>query len=177
VSYSPVPEPPPSPSYEPGIPPVYSYGAEPPLDRPHYGIGPVDAVRRGFRKYATFAGRASRSEFWWWELFVVAGYVVFGLGAFAVGTATSPNGGRDPGSLGIVLALVLVIFMLGILVPTIAVSVRRLHDAGYSGWLYLLVLVPYLGGLIVLVFCALRSSPAGLRYDQQPARTPLYPPR
>jgi hypothetical protein len=41
----------------------------PPLDLPHYGIGFVDAVKRGFKKYATFKGRASRSEYWWWTLF------------------------------------------------------------------------------------------------------------
>ena len=27
------------------------------------------AIRAGFSKYATFSGRASRSEFWWWYLF------------------------------------------------------------------------------------------------------------
>ena len=40
----------------------------PPLDWPHYGIGFLPAVKRAFQKYATFSGRASRSEFWWWVL-------------------------------------------------------------------------------------------------------------
>jgi hypothetical protein len=39
--------------------------AEPPLNMPWYGIGIVDAVKRFFKKYATFNGRASRGEFWW----------------------------------------------------------------------------------------------------------------
>jgi len=39
------------------------------LDMPYYGIGFIDAIKRGFRKYATFSGRASRSEYWWWALF------------------------------------------------------------------------------------------------------------
>lgn len=34
----------------------------PTLDQPHYRIGPFAAVGRAFKKYATFAGRASRSE-------------------------------------------------------------------------------------------------------------------
>lgn len=28
-----------------------------------------EAIKAGFSKYATFSGRASRSEFWWWYLF------------------------------------------------------------------------------------------------------------
>ena len=36
-----------------------------PLDQPHRGITLVGAVKRFVRKYATFEGRASRSEFWW----------------------------------------------------------------------------------------------------------------
>ena len=31
----------------------------------------VDAVKRGFRRYAVFAGRATRAEYWWWVLFTV----------------------------------------------------------------------------------------------------------
>ena len=60
--------------------------------RPYYGIGFVDAVKRGFKKYATFTGRASRSEYWWWALFTFTGYLVLGLLAFALGTATSRDG-------------------------------------------------------------------------------------
>ena len=39
-----------------------------PSDRPLYGAGFGQAVRRFWSKYATFSGRASRSEFWWWQL-------------------------------------------------------------------------------------------------------------
>ena len=31
----------------------------------------VEAIKSGFRKYATFSGRATRSEYWWWTLFTV----------------------------------------------------------------------------------------------------------
>jgi len=30
-----------------------------------------NAVKSGFRNYANFKGRATRSEFWWWTLFTV----------------------------------------------------------------------------------------------------------
>jgi uncharacterized membrane protein YhaH (DUF805 family) len=136
-------------SYQP-----YSSGtsqASPPLDLPYYGIGLVDAVKRGFKKYATFKGRASRSEYWWWTLFTFLAYLVLGLLTYAVGVATSRDGGRTPGALAIPLIILLMVFFLGILLPTLALTVRRLHDTGYSGLLALLLLLPYLGSLIILI--------------------------
>jgi uncharacterized membrane protein YhaH (DUF805 family) len=150
--------------------------APPSLDLPYYGIGFVDAVKRGFKKYATFTGRASRSEYWWWALFTFLGYLVLGLLAFAVGTATSRDGGRTPGALAIPLIILFAVFLLGILIPTLALTVRRLHDAGYSGLLALLFLLPYLGGLIIMIFALLPSSPAGAKYDRIPATSAPYNP-
>ena len=140
----------------------------PPLELPHYGISFGGAIARGFKKYATFAGRASRSEYWWWTLFTFLTYLVLGLVAFAVGTATSRDGGRTPGLLAIPLIIVFAAFFLGIIVPTLALIVRRLHDAGYSGLFALLLLIPYLGGLVIMIFALLPSSPAGGIYDPRP---------
>ena len=36
------------------------------LRDPFYGAPFVEAVRRFWRKYTVFTGRASRAEFWWW---------------------------------------------------------------------------------------------------------------
>src|SRR5215218_7058718 len=100
----------------------------------------------GFKKYATFTGRASRSEYWWWTLFTFVIYLVLGLVTFAVGMATSRDGGRTPGLLAMPLLILFTVIFLGILLPTLAVTVRRLHDGGYSGLVALLFLLPYLGG-------------------------------
>jgi uncharacterized membrane protein YhaH (DUF805 family) len=166
-------------SYQP-YPTGTAQASPPPLDLPHYGIGFVDAVKRGFKKYATFQGCASRSEYWWWTLFTFVTYLVLGLLTFAVGTATSRDGGRTPGALAIPLIILLVAFFLGILLPTLALTVRRLHDAGYSGLLALLLLLPYLGSLIILIFALLPSSPAGAKYNPIPASPTFhntYPPQ
>ena len=119
--------------------------ATPPLEMPYYGIGFVDAIKRGFKKYATFSGRASRSEYWWWYLFTFLVYLVLGVPLYVVGIATSRDGGRTPGTLAIPLIILLTVFALGIIVPSLALTVRRLHDAGYSGLLALLLLIPYVG--------------------------------
>ena len=151
-------------SYQP-YPSNTAQPSPPPLDLPDYGIGFVDAVKRGFKKYATFTGRASRGEYWWWFLFTFTGYLVLGLLAFIVGTATSRDGGRTPGLLALPLIILFAVFLFGILIPTLAVTVRRLHDAGFSGWLALLLLIPYLGSLIMMIFALLPSSSAGVKYD------------
>ena len=71
-----------------------------------------ESVRVCFSKYADFSGRASRSEYWWFFLFIVL-----------VGTATS-----------FVSDYVSAIFLLGTLLPSLAAATRRLHDTQRSGW-------------------------------------------
>jgi len=77
-----------------------------------------------FRNYAVFRGRASRAEFWTFQIFLlvvaVALSAVEGRGIIA---------GQDPTE-----SVLFDVFLLTILVPTIAVSTRRLHDIGRSGW-------------------------------------------
>jgi uncharacterized membrane protein YhaH (DUF805 family) len=155
-------------SYQPQ-PSDTAAAAAPPLDQPHYGIGFGGAVARGFKKYATFAGRASRSEYWWWALFTFITYLVLGLATYALGIATSRDGGRTPGLLALPLIILFAVFFLGIIVPTLALTVRRLHDAGYSVLFALLLLVPYVGSLIIMIFALLPSSPAGAMYNPIPA--------
>ena len=117
------------------MPPAYNGPAqaqgEPTIDQPYYGIGLFGAVARFFRKYATFSGRASRSEFWWPTLMM--GIVETVLGALAVAS--------EIGLVGTVQG----ILSLALLVPSLAVSVRRLHDINLNGaWL-----IPF-AGLTVL---------------------------
>jgi uncharacterized membrane protein YhaH (DUF805 family) len=42
-------------------------------------MGFQDAVRSVFSKYVTISGRATRSEYWWWVLFVVLAQIVLGI--------------------------------------------------------------------------------------------------
>jgi uncharacterized membrane protein YhaH (DUF805 family) len=139
--------------------------APPPLEWPHYGIGFGGAVRRGFTKYATFSGRASRSEYWWWALFTTVVFLALGIPALVLGSTTSPDGGATPGPAGVPFLVAIGLFYLTVLVPSVALSVRRLHDVGLSGWLVLLGLIPSAGGLVLLIFAVLPPSPAGAKYD------------
>jgi uncharacterized membrane protein YhaH (DUF805 family) len=140
-------------------------GGEPPLWAPFYGAPLPVAVKRFFKKYATFSGRASRSEFWWWALVSFAVSTVFNIISAATTTASSLDSTPALG-IGTILALV---WGLATLVPSLALVVRRLHDGGFSGLLALLLLVPFAGAVAVLVLTILPSKPEGQKYDQPTA--------
>lgn len=116
----------------------------------------IDAISICFKKYVTFSGRATRSEYWFFFLFVMIGSFACGMvdGLIAAGSQSAA------GSVGIVGGL----FTLAILLPSISVAVRRLHDTGRSGWMYWIALIPLVGGIILLVFFCQRSEPNYNRY-------------
>jgi uncharacterized membrane protein YhaH (DUF805 family) len=114
------------------------------------------AVRSAFRNYATFSGRALRSEFWWFQLFIIA----VNVGLFAVAGLLGQRG-------GVLAFLALVLFDLAALLPYLAVQVRRLHDTDHSGWWLLLSLIP-VAELILLIFYCLEGTRGTNRYGPSP---------
>jgi uncharacterized membrane protein YhaH (DUF805 family) len=148
--------------------PGASYGPVP-LWAPLYGASLPEAVSRFFKKYATFSGRASRSEYWWWTLVSALVSIVlniFTLVAGSAGATLRPDGTSVPGP-GYVVGLILsVIISLAIFVPSLALCVRRLHDTNMSGWMYLLILIPLVGPILIVIFMATGSKPEGQRFDQ-----------
>ncbi|AWB94632.1 DUF805 domain-containing protein [Agromyces badenianii] len=140
-----------------------------PLSAPLYGASFGQAISRFFKKYATFSGRASRSEFWWWFLIntIVAG-VLYGIAAAAgaAGSTVSDNGMIVPGPGFAVAVIPYSIWALATFIPWLALAWRRLHDTNRSGGWYFIGLVPFIGGIILLVFFLLPSDPAGARFDR-----------
>jgi uncharacterized membrane protein YhaH (DUF805 family) len=88
------------------------------------------------KKYADFEGAATRSEFWWFILFI------------AVVDALLSLVGRP----------LVAIFGLGMLVPYFAAGARRLHDTGRSGLWWLIGLVPVIGTIVLIVFFTQRGK-------------------
>lgn len=100
-----------------------------------------DAIIICFRKYITFSGRASRSEYWWFVLFCM-------LGAFAAGmveTTINRMSGTPGGPTLLSGAFNLVTF-----IPNLSVGWRRMHDTGRSG-LYLFYPLIAMIGLAMFV--------------------------
>jgi uncharacterized membrane protein YhaH (DUF805 family) len=86
------------------------------------------AISTCFSKYATFTGRASRPEFWWFFLFQILISIVASMFGEVVNGLVS----------------------LALLLPALAVGARRLHDIGKSGWWQLIALT--IIGLLVLIY-------------------------
>jgi uncharacterized membrane protein YhaH (DUF805 family) len=142
-------------------------GGEPPLWAPYYGAPFPVAVKRFFKKYTVFSGRASRSEYWWWALVSAVVGILLNNIVGAGSTATTSTGLSSSPGPGATFGFILVgIWSLATIIPSLALAVRRLHDGNFSGWLLLLALVPFLGTLAVLIFMILPSNPAGQRFDQ-----------
>lgn len=129
------------------------------------------AVRSCLTNYARFKGRASRSEFWLWNLAVIlSGFIVLVVTAGFISEVDEDAG-----------FAVWVLFQVAVLVPSTAVLVRRLHDTDRSGhWLWI-ALVP-LASIALLVFAILPGTPGPNRFgvpsepvDRQPKR-PTVPP-
>tara|TARA_B100000035_G_scaffold299897_1_gene294993 strand:+ start:1018 stop:1890 length:873 start_codon:yes stop_codon:yes gene_type:complete len=103
------------------------------------GLNLPEAVKICFKKYFDFKGRASRSEYWYFVLFVVIGYAI-GFGLIFIAEQ---------------LFWLLAIFIIAIIIPWISVGVRRLHDINKSGWL---IALPLPAGVIEVIFSLNRQT-------------------
>ena len=73
------------------------------------------------KNYATFSGRARRSEYWYFALFHTIFFIAISLVGELLGYP-----------------LLSTIYQVAFLIPYLAVGVRRMHDVGKSGWFLLI---------------------------------------
>ena len=129
-------------------------------------MGLVEAVKSVFGNYATFSGRARRSEYWFFYLFNLINVFVFMIVASIIGAIF---GGGKGAAGGLAVGYVLyILYGLAAFIPSLAVAVRRLHDTNRSGWNLLWCLLPFVGGIVVLVFMVMDSTPGENQYGANP---------
>ena len=126
----------------------------------------MDLMLQPLRRYADFNGRARRSEYWLFALFVALVQMATGILSWFVGGDLSEDAFATPASA--IIALLYFGFCLYIFVPSVAVSFRRLHDSGRTAWWMLLVLIPILGHLVLLIFMILDGTPGANRFGDDP---------
>lgn len=119
------------------------------------------AIESGFRNYFGFSGRAPRSEYWWWQLFVVLLIGSAFLLDAQMGWVIDPEREDAPGWAASLASLALFF-------PNLAMAVRRLHDRDRSGWWILIGVIPLIGGLILLVWYLSRGTPGDNRFGPDP---------
>lgn len=122
-------------------------------------MGFPEAIKTGLNNFFNPYGRSSRSEFWWYALFLyIIGGVLGWFGGFSM------RGGIEQTWLGILFEI-----FSGVLAASlICASIRRLHDAGKSGWNVCWYFLPLIGLIIVIVMLCQPSVPGDDKYGRQP---------
>ncbi|MBI1208480.1 MAG: DUF805 domain-containing protein [Azospirillum sp.] len=115
-----------------------------------YPVSFSEAIKICLGKYATFTGRASRSEFWYFYLF----YILVYIGACVIDAALGAP-------------VLSTIVSLGLLLPVLAAQVRRLHDTGRSGW-WILIVLTIIGGVVLLIWYCQKSSTLDNQHGDAP---------
>jgi uncharacterized membrane protein YhaH (DUF805 family) len=126
-------------------------------------------------RYATFTGRARRSEYWIFTLVSAAialALAVVDALVFGTGSVTALSGGGSV-SAAVSIGVLSTIYSLAVLLPGLAVTVRRLHDTDRSGWWVLVALVPFVGGIVLLVLLVLEGTRGPNLHGADPKAVPV----
>jgi uncharacterized membrane protein YhaH (DUF805 family) len=110
----------------------------------------AEAIASGLSHYVAFSGRASRSEFWFWYLFVLVLSIVGGILDLMI----------DMQVVGPIIAL-------GLLLPGISMNIRRLHDIDRSGW-WCLIAFTGIGVILLLVWACMKGTSGTNSYGSDP---------
>ena len=108
-----------------------------------------DSIKLGFSNYVNFTGRACRSEFWYWFLFVFIISLVTAIIDRVIGASVTGT-----------------IWSLAVLLPNIAIIVRRLHDTDRSGWWALLWFIVIIGWIILIIWWCSKGTDGPNRFGQ-----------
>ena len=110
-----------------------------------------ESVSTCIKKYFVFEGRASRSEYWWFQLIVSPSYFI----------STVFENDISYLFLGITLFT---------LIPAISAGVRRLHDTNRSGFFLLISFIPFIGGLVLLFFLITEGTKGKNKFGPDPLK-------
>ena len=112
-----------------------------------------ESISTCFKKYFVIKGRASKSEFWWFQLLWSASFFIMFI---FEGTEQVTY---------FFYGIIVIIF-----IPLFTVGVRRLHDTGKSGFYYFWSLVPFIGSFIVLAFMLGDGTKGRNQYGDNPLK-------
>jgi len=112
----------------------------------------LESLQVCYKKVFNYRGRASRSEYWWFQLY----FTLFAILTFSLVDQT--------------LGQVLVVLWLFNYLPLLAAGIRRFHDMNQSGWMVLWSLIPLVGGFIVLIMLAGEGTKGKNKFGPKPKK-------
>ena len=110
------------------------------------------------KKFFNFRDRASRSEYWYFQLI----FTIISIPLFIYEDSSNDAHLIYSGVSGI---LVLILF-----IPAISVSVRRLHDINKSGWFVLISVIPFIGWIILAVMLIDKGTLGKNKFGKYPLK-------
>ena len=120
------------------------------------------------RRYADFNGRASRTEFWLFQLFMLVLAALLVTAILIVSRFEPPSAANSIWDVSSFLALLGGLAYVALIIPRLAVLARRLHDSDNSGFWIFAALIPAAGGLILLVMSLLPGTKGANRHGHDP---------
>ena len=110
----------------------------------------IESIKVCYKKFFDFSGRASKSEYWWFQLYTI---IIYGLMFVFQGD----------------LVLIFSILAIANIIPVYAAAVRRLHDTDKSGWMVLISAIPFIG-LVIIVLLISDGSKGKNRFGPKPKK-------
>jgi len=110
----------------------------------------IESIQTCYKKFFDFSGRASKSEYWWFQLYNVIIYVL----TFVFQAD---------------LTLLFSIVVIANIIPNYAAAVRRIHDSDKSGWMVLIAVIPLIG-LYIFVLLLQDGSKGKNRFGPKPKK-------
>ena len=121
------------------------------------------AVSSVLNNYATFSGRAPRSEYWWWVVFtVLVSWVTGFMDGILFHEYALVHYEQTQ-----VFTPISSLVGLAMFIPSIAVGARRFHDMDRTGW-WLLIVFTGIGALIATIWFMFRGTNGPNSYGPDP---------
>ena len=122
----------------------------------------TESLSTCFKKTFVYQGRASRSEYWWFQLLIIICYLIFIGGDEAIIF-------RDHPAYDVLIWMAIGVIVICLL-PAFAVTIRRLHDINKSGGWILISLIPFIGSLLLLLMLILEGTKGKNRFGKNPLK-------
>ena len=110
----------------------------------------IESIQTCYKKFFDFSGRASKSEYWWFQLYNAIIYVLTFI---------------FEGDLTLLFSILIIVNI----IPIWAAAVRRVHDSDKSGWMVLISVIPIIG-LYVIVLLIQDGSKGKNRFGAKPKK-------
>ena len=117
------------------------------------GLSFSESISTCLKKYFNFKDRASRSEYWYFQLVLTPIYI----------WSQFPSNDTQ-------ILVIQLILTFGSLIPGISAGVRRLHDRDKSGWFMLISFIPILGAIFLIVMLAEKGTPGKNKFGEYPLK-------